>query len=239
MIPLLEMYIGNQISRQFQGRQNDNHARTITKQRVESQYDLELRANVMQTIQDMMPEGVRANKTKTILQHLSEAWRCWKANIPWKVPGFPPAIENVILRYVKEKADWWTSMAHYNRERIRRGATVDKTVCKKNVGRLTRLFLKKEQERQSNYNKDGPYVSTEEAIAIMNIMVSWLEQRSFSPIPMPPTNYKHDSKILTLAVERLRENYSVASRLNAAEREEVALIEEVCCRVCMNDRIDI
>ena len=119
-------------------------------------------------------------------------------------------------------------MAHYNRERIRRGATVDKTVCKKNVGRLTRLFLKKEQERQSNYNKDGPYVSTEEAIAIMNIMVSWLEQRSFSPIPMPPTNYKHDSKILTLAVERLRENYSVASRLNAAEREEVALIEEVC-----------
>ena len=62
----------------------------------------------------------------------------------------------------------------------------------------------------------------------MNIMVSWLEQRSFSPIPMPPTNYKHDSKILTLAVERLRENYSVASRLNAAEREEVALIEEVC-----------
>ena len=163
-----------------------------------------------------------------LLQHLSEAWRCWKANIPWKVPGFPPAIENVILRYVKEKADWWTSMAHYNRERIRRGATVDKTVCKKNVGRLTRLFLKKEQERQSNYNKDGPYVSTEEAIAIMNIMVSWLEQRSFSPIPMPPTNYKHDSKILTLAVERLRENYSVASRLNAAEREEVALIEEVC-----------
>ena len=33
-------------------------------------------------------------------------------------------------------------MAHYNRERIRRGATVDKTVCKKNLGRLTRLYLK-------------------------------------------------------------------------------------------------
>lgn len=32
-----------------------------------------------------MPEGVKQNKAKTILQHLSEAWRCWKANIPWKV----------------------------------------------------------------------------------------------------------------------------------------------------------
>ena len=60
------------------------------------------------------------------------------------------------------KADWWTNTAHYNRERIRRGATVDKTVCKKNLGRLTRLYLKAEQERQHNYLKDGPYISPEE-----------------------------------------------------------------------------
>ena len=39
----------------------------------------------MHDILDMMPEGVKANKARTILQHLSEAWRCWKANIPWKV----------------------------------------------------------------------------------------------------------------------------------------------------------
>ena len=98
----------------------------------------------------------------SFLQHLSEAWRCWKANIPWKVPGLPTPIENMILRYVKSKADWWTNTAHYNRERIRRGATVDKTVCKKNLGRLTRLHLKAEQERQHNYLKDGPYTSAEE-----------------------------------------------------------------------------
>ena len=107
----------------------------------------------MHDILDMMPEGIKANKAKTILQHLSEAWRCWKANIPWKVPGLPAPIENMILRYVKQKADWWTNVAHYNRERIRRGATVDKTVCRKNLGRLTRLYLKAEQERQHNYLK--------------------------------------------------------------------------------------
>lgn len=38
-------------------------------------------------------------------------------------------------------------------QRIRRGATVDKTVCRKNLGRLTRLYLKAEQERQHNYLK--------------------------------------------------------------------------------------
>ncbi|KAG0498353.1 hypothetical protein HPP92_003044 [Vanilla planifolia] len=86
-------------------------------------------------------------KQEIILQHFSEAWRCWKANIPWKVPGLPVPIENMILRYVKSKADWWTNVAHYNRERIRRGATVDKTVCRKNLGRLTRLWLKAEQAK--------------------------------------------------------------------------------------------
>ena len=97
--------------------------------------------------------GIKQNKARVILQHLSESWRCWKANIPWKVPGLPTPIENMILRYVKAKADWWTNTSHYNRERIRRGATVDKTVCKKNLGRLTRLYLKAEQERQHNYLK--------------------------------------------------------------------------------------
>ena len=57
----------------------------MTKQRIESHFDLELRAAVMHDILDMMPEGVKQNKARTILQHLSEAWRCWKANIPWKV----------------------------------------------------------------------------------------------------------------------------------------------------------
>ena len=84
---------------------------------------------------------------------MSDSVACRKANIPWKVPGLPAPIENMILRYVKQKADWWTNVAHYNRERIRRGATVDKTVCRKNLGRLTRLYLKAEQERQHNYLK--------------------------------------------------------------------------------------
>ena len=225
IVPLLERWLQNLLARQFEGRHSSATPHTVTKQRVESNYDLELRAAVLQDILDMMPEGIKANKSRTILQHLSEAWRCWKANIPWSIPGMPPAIEALILRYVKAKADWWTNVAHYNRERIRRGATVDKTVCKKNVGRLTRLFLKKEQERQQNFLKDGPYVSVEEGIAIYKTAVNWLESRHFSPIPFPPTQYKHDTKLLTLALERLRENYNSNSRMNQLQREELGLIE--------------
>jgi pre-mRNA-processing factor 8 len=35
----------------------------------------------MHDILDMMPQGVKQNKAKTILQHLSEAWRCWKVRM--------------------------------------------------------------------------------------------------------------------------------------------------------------
>lgn len=226
IIPLLERWLGNLLSRQFEGRHSKGVAKTVTKQRVESHFDLELRASVMADLMDMMPEGIKQSKVNTVLQHLSEAWRCWKSNIPWKVPGLPAPIENIILRYVKSKADWWISVAHYNRERIRRGATVDKTVAKKNLGRLTRLWLKAEQERQHNYMKDGPYVSSEEAVAIYTTTVHWLESRKYSPIPFPAVSYKHDTKILILALERLREAYSVKGRLNQNQREELALIEQ-------------
>ena len=98
VLPLLERWLGNLLARQFEGRVSKGTAKTVTKQRVESHFDLELRAAVMHDILDIMPEGVKASKARTILQHLSEAWRCWKANIPWKVPGLPAPIENMILR---------------------------------------------------------------------------------------------------------------------------------------------
>lgn len=74
--------------------------------------------------------------------------------------------------------------------------------------------------------KDGPYVTPEEAVAIYTTTVHWLESRKFSPIPFPPLSYKHDTKLLILALERLKESYSVAVRLNQLQREELGLIEQ-------------
>lgn len=72
-------------------------------------------------------------------------------------------------------------------------------------------FILAEQERQHNYLKDGPYISAEEAVAIYTTTVHWLESRRFSPIPFPPLSYKHDTKLLILALERLKEAYRLES----------------------------
>lgn len=118
IVPLLERWLGTLLARQFEGRNIKGIAKTVTKQRVESHYDLELRAAVMHDVLNKMLESIKQNKAKTILQHLSKVWCCWKANIPWKVPGMPAAIENIILCYIKSRADWWISVAHYNCECI-------------------------------------------------------------------------------------------------------------------------
>lgn len=63
-------------------------------------------------------------------------------------------------------------------------------------------------------------------MAIYTTTVHWLESRKFTPIPFPPLSYKHDTKLLILALERLKESYSVAVRLNQLQREELGLIEQ-------------
>ena len=77
---LLERWLGNLLARQFEGRNSKGIAKTVdntcyhtpsahtllintsisqvTKQRVESHFDLELRAAVMHDILDMMPEVI-------------------------------------------------------------------------------------------------------------------------------------------------------------------------------------
>ena len=76
-------------------------------------------------------------------------------------------------------------------------------------------------------------MTPEEAVAIYTTTVHWLESRKFSPIQFPPLSYKHDTKLLILALERLKEQYTVAVRLNQQQREELGLVEQVrgCCDI--------
>ena len=52
--PVADVAIVVQLARQFEGRNSKGIAKTVTKQRVESHFDLELRAAVMHDILDMM-----------------------------------------------------------------------------------------------------------------------------------------------------------------------------------------
>lgn len=70
------------------------------------------------------------------------------------------------------------------------------------------------------------YVSSDEAVAIYTTTVHWLLSRKYQPVAFPPLNYKNDIKLLILAMERLKEPFAAALRLNQAQREELGLIEQ-------------
>lgn len=226
MLPLLERWLGNLLVRQFEGRVSKGMTKTVTKQRLDSHYDLELRAAVLRDILEAIPDGIRQSKTKLILQHLGEAWRCWKAGIPWEVPGMPEPLTLIIERYVRAKSTNYVRQTYLNRERLRSGRTADRSIATKSLGRLTRLWLKEEQTRQRDYVQKGPDIEPEDAVICYRTMAQWLEQRQFEAIPFPPVSNKNDNKILILALENLRDSYSSASRLNQTQREELALIEQ-------------
>lgn len=227
-ISMLERWLGNLINRQFFGRVSKGVAKTVTKQRIDSHYDLELRAAVLQDVLDVMPEQLRTSKTKVVMQHLSEAWRCWKANISWEVPGMPQPIKDIINRYIESKAEHWTSVTHFNRERIRAGGTVDKAVARKNLGRLTRLWLRHEQQRQSDFADKGPFLLPSHAVVMYKTMASYINAIQFGePIKIPDASgYSRDTKLLTLALENIRAEYNMTARLTNTQREELALIEK-------------
>ena len=116
IVPLLERWLGNLLARwvwrlskcivatadqrhrQFEGRNSKGTAKTVTKQRVESNYDLELRASVMHDILDMMPEGIRGNKAKTIVQVRADyPMPSFSAQLPLSPPSpstSPPSFPN-------------------------------------------------------------------------------------------------------------------------------------------------
>ena len=75
-------------------------------------------------------------------------------------------------------------------------------------------------------NRTGRTCPRRKAVAVYTTMVHWLESCKFSPIPFPPLSYKHDTKLLILSLERLKENYGAGNRLNQQEREELGLIEQ-------------
>ena len=58
IVPLLERWLGNLLARQFEGRQSKGIAKTVTKQRIESHFDLELRAAVMHGTHPLLAHAV-------------------------------------------------------------------------------------------------------------------------------------------------------------------------------------
>uniref|UniRef100_A0A146KSN6 Pre-mRNA-splicing factor 8 n=1 Tax=Lygus hesperus TaxID=30085 RepID=A0A146KSN6_LYGHE len=98
----------------------------------------------------------------------------------------------------------------------------------KNLGRLTRLKLMDEQQRQKAYisGTDTHILSGSDASEMYRMMANWLSDRGFKKIEFPDPSKSTELSLLQLSLNRLRDQHNIANRLTAAQREEQARIEE-------------
>ncbi|KAK4538547.1 hypothetical protein CDCA_CDCA18G4572 [Cyanidium caldarium] len=208
LVPLLEQWLANLLSRHFQGRLKRTSAqRSVTGQRMESQYDSEWRQAVLTAVLDMLPPEARERRAQLVLRHLGEAWRCYKSNRPWQPVAMPEPIERVLRQAVQQRATWWRGRALRDRARLLRGATMDKAVARQSHGRLSRLLVMQEQRRQREYWTHGPWLSPEEAVRLLQLAAAYVRRRQGGGerrIPLPSPSGAESMALLQLALESLQ-----------------------------------
>ncbi|CBH14584.1 PRP8 protein homologue [Trypanosoma brucei gambiense DAL972] len=230
MTPLLQRYLGNLTDRVLRGREakGKHDGKRITRQRVETDKDVNIKEAFRRELREMLPPDVRTEVIRTMDQHMNEAFRHWRAGLRWSVPGLAKPLTDLVNKYVKLRAEEYVRVTQYQRKRINEGDTVDKQAFMKNLGRLTRLKLMDEQNRQRSYMEgtDTDIITPEQATEIYRMMANWLSDRGFKKISFPKASRPAELRLLELALNRLRDQHNIANRLTQAQREEQARIEE-------------
>jgi len=213
LMPLLEQWLGNLLNRHFEGREPLRMAqRTVTKQRLESQFDVALRQETIARLRQLLPAARQPLYTRRVLQHMHQAWRCWKANIPWHVRDMPPEIDRLVRDYVQQRAQWWIEGARRFAIAFRSGRSMDKALVRQMYGRLARLAVHHEQAHQRQYLEHGPFLLPTEAASILYRFATYLEKAGVADsCPWQLPWFAADNAdsglapaLLQLAIERLR-----------------------------------
>lgn len=221
--PVLGRWLSGLLARTFEGRAG-RAAKTVSSQRAESHYDLELRARFLRDVLDALPAGARPDAAAAVVRHMAEAWRCWKAGVPWDV-ALPAALRTCIERYVRARADWWVRHAMAVRASIAAGRVSDKTAMRKNAGRVARLWMRHGAACSASHVRDGPLLTPDEGVRLYTAAAAYVSARGVGRIPFPPVGHRHDAKLLAIALDGIRAAHASASRPGAAAREELALVD--------------
>ncbi|AFP65263.1 splicing factor Prp8 (nucleomorph) [Chroomonas mesostigmatica CCMP1168] len=226
VVPLLERWLSNLLSRHFYGRKGTKKSFENTKQRAEAYFDIGFKRSFFDEIHEEFNSKAHPLNLKNCIKHLNEAWKCWKSGISWKIPFIPKNFTLIIFKYIKIKADWWIKRTYYYRNKIRKGNVVDKTLIKKNLGKITRLWFKAEKKRQYDFLEFGPYLSKQIASVAFEILSKWIDLSGIITIEFPSLSTKMDIKFLTLALENIKENEILNSSKIYKKKDEEKTLEK-------------
>nr|UXY88006.1 splicing factor Prp8 [Cryptomonas curvata] len=206
IFPLLQRWLSNLVSRHFFGRMKSKKTLKLTKQRIDTYYEIELKKLLIEELKNKIKLVGNEQSYGNIIRMIKKAWKCWKANIPWFKKNIGLLTQKLVVKYLKAKSEWFTMKTFIDREQIKRGVKVDRILIKKNTEKMTRLWFRAEQIRQLNYIEKGPFIQFSEISGAFNMLAAWLIVIKFSYIIFPSFSEKSDIKLLILGIDNIRES---------------------------------
>ncbi|KAI4290939.1 pre-mRNA-processing factor 8 [Pancytospora philotis] len=206
-IPFLERCLSNLVDRVENGRAARDLKSTV--QRVDSNFDI--------AIKRQLKAEVGANPR--VLQHFNERWRCWKADVPYRIAQEADCSEadieranQLIEKYCALKAEQYIreATAPLKKKKVDR---------RRQISKVLRLYLKNERVRQLNYLA-SPSLKVEHAVAIYASMRRYIgDRRAAGDALRVCFPQEVDAGMLKGALGRLKRHCS---------RDEAELIDSAC-----------
>lgn len=153
------------------------HPKTITFQRVESAQEIFIRDKLL-----------CETNNKNVLSHLTEAWRSYKACLDYST--YNKELDALLHLYVSEKAKRYKYNTMSTRRKIQKN-NISKAIQRKNIGRITRLCLRHEIDRQNAIMNSK--INVNESILFYDLMKIIVKDIDV-PFPTSVSNYQGNNQ---------------------------------------------
>lgn len=218
LAPLAERYITRLLHR-FDGRTSEQ--KRITQQRAEANQVLQLERKAFAGLQALSP-GITPGSmiARRLRKHLTEAWRCWRAGIPYTTvyQQMSPELTTLIRDYVDERSRIYRAEVRTVAERLARNAWVRKVMLRRYTARSGRLLLLAWKKATDDYLESVP----DQALvcsSVQGLFLAKVISTHVSHIPFPNGEQNFRMDCFVAALNRLKETLSGQLSLSRAQQE--------------------
>eukprot|EP00477_Mikrocytos_mackini_P002140 GAHX01002346.1.p1 GENE.GAHX01002346.1~~GAHX01002346.1.p1 ORF type:complete len:2012 (-),score=317.38 GAHX01002346.1:41-6076(-) len=234
--PMLKGWLSGLLKRRLEGRKREKAPFTVTKQRLESQFDISIKNDLKDELFLIVDEKDVSKKSyliNLILKRFGDAWKAWKNNEDWQDEKLSNTVCKLLNKYVLIKSELYKQECLKYRENLKILSSVEKKIKNKHLGRYTRLVLKEEHKRQSQFmesslSDEGIGTKQKELRSMVEMFNSYLEIVGLpNKIPFPPLDNPDDNTLLLLTVETVKGVLSNKAKLSESDRNDLETLDAV------------
>ncbi|TNJ26923.1 putative Splicing factor-like protein [Giardia muris] len=218
LAPLAERYITHLLQR-FDGRTSEQ--KRITQQRAEANQVLQLERKTFAGLQALSP-GITSGSViaRRLQKHLTEAWRCWRAGIPYTAiyQQMSPELAVLVRDYVDERSRLYRAEVQTVAERLVRNKWIRKVTLRRYTARSGRLLLLEWKKATMECLESAPDQSLIRS-SVRGLFLARVISTHVPLVPFPNEELSFRVECFMAALNTLRETLSGQISLSRPQQE--------------------